>query len=51
MTHAENKIEWCLKKATKEGTKHRGLKTVSQNTLKSEDHIKKLCTILKLWNY
>ena len=51
MTHAENKVEWCLKKAGKEGTKHRGLKEISQNKIKAEEHIKKSEHNLRVMEY
>lgn len=41
MTHAENKLSWCLKKAENEGNKHRGLKETKPDLHKSDDHIKK----------
>ncbi len=41
MTHAENKIGWCLKKAEKEGIKHRGLREIKPDLHKADDNIKK----------
>ena len=41
MTHAENKLRWCLKKAEKEIYKHRGLRNITPSMQKAEDHIKK----------
>lgn len=41
MTHSENKLKWCLKKAEKEGIKHRGIKRIKPNLPKADDHIKK----------
>ena len=41
MGHLENKIEWCLNKARKEGKKHRGLKEVVADKIKADNHIKK----------
>ena len=41
MTHAENKLNWCLKKAEKEGRKHRGLREITPDLHKADDHIKK----------
>lgn len=38
MTHAENKLKWCLKKAEQEGIKHRGLKKTEPDSAKSENH-------------
>jgi uncharacterized protein (UPF0332 family) len=41
MSHNTNKVEWCLKKGEKEGTKHRGLIKVKRNDKIIEAHIKK----------
>ncbi len=44
MSHAENKVEWCLKKAErelKEAEKHRGLLKAKPNLQKARDYIKK----------
>jgi len=41
MTQADNKLKWCLKKAEKEGRKHRGLREVKPDASLAEDHIKK----------
>lgn len=44
MSHAKNKVEWCLRKAEKElaeGKKHRGLIKVEPSLEKSKDHISK----------
>lgn len=41
MTHSENKIMWCLKKAEKEGQKHRGLREIKPNLYRALEHIKK----------
>jgi len=44
MTHVENKIEWCLKKAEKEiliDGKHRGLVVVRPDNLRAQHHIDK----------
>lgn len=41
MGHLENKMEWCLNKAKKEGEKHRGLKEVNPNIEKADKHIEK----------
>jgi uncharacterized protein (UPF0332 family) len=41
MTHAENKVQWCLNKATKEGRKHRGLRKVKPDLHQVDDHMKK----------
>jgi hypothetical protein len=42
MTHAKNKVKWCLKKAQQElteGNKHRGLIQAQPNPVKAKDHI------------
>src|SRR3989344_4480992 len=41
MAHLENKLEWCLKKAKKEGDKHRGLREVQPDIEKANKHIDK----------
>jgi len=44
MSHAENKIDWCLKKAEKEiedGKKHRGLLKVEIVEEEATNHVKK----------
>ncbi|MBI4139508.1 HEPN domain-containing protein [Candidatus Woesearchaeota archaeon] len=41
MTFSENKIQWCLRKAEKEGRKHRGLRKISSNKEIAEEHITK----------
>lgn len=41
MTHAENKLNWCLRKAEKECHKHRGLRETKPNLHKVDDHVKK----------
>lgn len=44
MSHAKNKVEWCLKKSErelKESGKHRGLAKVKPDKSKARDHIKK----------
>lgn len=44
MSHAENKVRWCLNKAEKEiatGTKHRGLVKTNPDIPKARDHITK----------
>ena len=44
MSHSENKVNWCLKKAEKEleqGDKHRGLKTIKPDLELVNSHIKK----------
>jgi len=42
MSHAKNKVEWCLNKAKKEleeSRKHRGLLIVSPNAIKALEHL------------
>lgn len=41
MGHLENKLEWCIRKAKKEGEKHRGVKEVGPNEEKANKHIEK----------
>src|SRR3989338_87697 len=44
MSHAKNKVEWCLRKAErelKESKVHKGLIKVNPNIEKSREHIKK----------
>ncbi len=51
MTHAENKVEWCLRKAEKEGRKHRGLKKIVSNKEEAEKHIEKAEHNIQVMNY
>ena len=44
MTHAKNKVDWCLKKAEKElkeGKKHRGLVKLEPDLDEAKKHLKK----------
>ena len=44
MSHAKNKVEWCLNKARKElqaGKSHRGLVKVDADIEKAKDHLSK----------
>jgi uncharacterized protein (UPF0332 family) len=44
MSHAKNKIEWCMNKAKKEmkeGKKHRGLVVTKADEKKSREHVSK----------
>lgn len=44
MSHAKNKVEWCLKKAEKElktGDVHRGLIKINPDIERAKEHIKK----------
>ena len=54
MSHAENKVDWCLKKAEKElkeGEKHRGLVKIKPSIEKAKQHIKKAEHYLKATDY
>lgn len=54
MSHAKNKVDWCLKKAEKElkqGDKHRGLVIIKPNLEKAREHIKKAEHYLKATDY
>ncbi len=48
MSHAKNKVEWCLKKAAKEKGKHRGLVRVVSDMVKAREHVAKAEHNLKL---
>ena len=44
MTHAENKVDWCLKKAQREleqSDKHRGLVRENIDIMKAREHVEK----------
>lgn len=41
MAHLENKLEWCINKAKKEGEKHRGIKEIEPDSIRAEKHIAK----------
>ncbi len=54
MSHARNKVEWCLKKAQKElqeGKKHRGLVKVEPDLQKAREHLAKAERNLKVTLY
>jgi len=54
MSHAKNKVDWCLKKAEKElkqGDKHRGLVVIKPDLEKSREHIKKAEHYFKATEY
>ena len=51
MAHLENKLEWCLNKAKKEGDGHRGLKEVEPDIKKANKHIEKANHNLKAMIY
>src|SRR3989338_443322 len=48
MAQTEKKIEWCLKKANKEGRKHKGLRKVEPNKAKVQEHLEKARRNLRL---
>ncbi len=54
MSHAKNKVEWCLKKAErelKESGKHRGLVKIKPDLRKAEEYIDKAEHYLKATEY
>ncbi len=54
MSHAKNKLDWCLKKAEKElkeSGKHRGLVKINPNIEEARKHIEKAEHFLKATNY
>ena len=54
MSHAKNKVGWCLRKAEKElkkGEKHRGLVETEANIEKAKEHIKKAEHYLEATDY
>ncbi len=51
MTHANNKVEWCLKKAEKEGRKHRGLRVTAPDLRATEQHVGKAEHNLEVMQY
>ncbi|MDO8481338.1 MAG: HEPN domain-containing protein [Nanoarchaeota archaeon] len=51
MSQAANKLDWCLKKAQKEGSEHRGLIIVAPDKKKAEDHIQKALHYLEVTEY
>ena len=50
MTQAENKVEWCIRKAQKEGHDHRGLKKIDPDLRMSQGYIVKSERYLKASN-
>ena len=50
MSHAKNKLKWCITKA-KEEEKHRGLLEIKPNIEKARKHIEKAEHYLKATNY
>ena len=54
MSHAKNKVEWCITKAKKElqaGKKHRGLVKVDANLKRAREHLAKAEHNLKVTLY
>lgn len=51
MPEIEKKIEWCLRKAGKEGERHRGLKKIMPNRERASQHIKKAQKNLDAMNH
>ena len=51
MGHLENKLEWCIRKAKKEGKEHRGLKEIEPDMKKAQKHIEKANHNLKAMLY
>lgn len=54
MSHAKNKLEWCLNKAQKElkeRGKHRGLIMIKPNPVKASDYVSKAEHYLKATEY
>ena len=54
MSHAKNKVEWCLKKAEnelKESGKHRGLIKIKPDLNKAKDYVSKAEHYLKATEY
>lgn len=51
MTHAENRVRWCLNKAGREGRKHRGLMRVEPDPAKADGHIAKAEHNLRAMEY
>lgn len=48
MAQAEKKVEWCVKKAEKEGHKHKGVRIVEPNQTKVQEHLAKARRNLRL---
>jgi len=51
MSHARNKLGWCLRKAEKEGARHRGIKIVSPSLEAANEHIEKAFHNLRVMPY
>ncbi len=48
MTEAEKKVEWCLRKAEKEGRKHKGVRILEPSKAKVQEHLEKARRNLRL---
>ncbi len=46
MTEAEKKVEWCLRKAEKEGRKHKGVRILEPSKAKVQEHLEKTRVLL-----
>ncbi len=44
----EKKVEWCIRKAEKEGRKHKGVRIVEPNKAKVQEHLEKARRNLRL---
>jgi len=54
MSHAKNKVEWCLKKAERElgeGRAHRGLVNIAPDLHRAREHVQKAEHNLKAMLY
>jgi uncharacterized protein (UPF0332 family) len=51
MSHAENKLHWCIKKAEREGKEHRGIRIVSPDSEKANAHVRKALHNLEVTEY
>ena len=51
MAQVEDKLKWCINKAKKEGSKHRGLKEINPSKEKASRHLKKAEHNLKAMIY
>ncbi|MFA5887209.1 MAG: HEPN domain-containing protein [Candidatus Nanoarchaeia archaeon] len=51
MVHSRNKVEWCLKKASNEGKKHRGLTLINPDYNIAQAHLNKAEHNLNVMNY
>ncbi|MBI2564621.1 hypothetical protein HYV79_01375 [Candidatus Woesearchaeota archaeon] len=51
MSVIDNKVQWCLKKAEKEGERHRGLKKTSKDIHKANAHLLKAFRNLQVMDH